>query len=349
MLRREFILTNIKIAPIIRIVRREPEQLEIDRRRWGGRRPGAGRKPGPNPRLRHRSREAFGRGLPCHVTLKVRKDVPSLRSVRLVREVEATFARGCERGEFRLVHYSLQGDHAHLIVEAADRHALGRGMKALGCTTGPSREPDLRALRAGACRSLPRARAQTAARGAECAGLRAAERSPACGQGRSRAVARDRDRSGVVGKMVRRLEEEAESCLSARAFTAPCELAVSPAALVAALATAGGAEGSWIRTRFPRNVISGSRPRPLPGAGACPRSLSSLQSLFRSAGTASWALAGAAHPAIGGNAAPRKAGSAFRSSPPYKERSRNAASSAAPLMIASARAGSGNAWKRRWV
>jgi len=29
------------------------------------------------------------------------------------------------------VHYSLQGNHAHLIVEARDRHALGRGMKAI--------------------------------------------------------------------------------------------------------------------------------------------------------------------------------------------------------------------------
>ena len=125
-------LTSHKIAPIILIVRREPEQLDFDRRRWGGRRPGAGRKPGPSPRLRHRSREPFGRGLPCHVTLKVRKDVPSLRTVRLVKEVERTFARGCERGAFRLVHYSLQGDHAHLIVEAADRDALGRGMKAVG-------------------------------------------------------------------------------------------------------------------------------------------------------------------------------------------------------------------------
>jgi REP element-mobilizing transposase RayT len=51
--------------------------------------------------------------------------------VRLVREIERTFARGCERGEFRLVHYSLQGDHAHLLVEAKDRQALGRGMKSL--------------------------------------------------------------------------------------------------------------------------------------------------------------------------------------------------------------------------
>lgn len=49
-----------------------------------------------------------------------------------MREVERTFAAGCERGDFRLVHYSLQGNHAHLIVEAKDREALGRGMKALG-------------------------------------------------------------------------------------------------------------------------------------------------------------------------------------------------------------------------
>jgi len=113
-------------------MRSRHQQLELGQSRRGGRRPGAGRKPGPNPRIRHRSREKFARGLPCLVTLKVRDDVPSLRSVKLVREVERTFADGCERGEFRLVHYSLQGNHAHLIVEAADREALGRGMKALG-------------------------------------------------------------------------------------------------------------------------------------------------------------------------------------------------------------------------
>ncbi len=82
--------------------------------------------------MRHGSRERFARGLPCHVTLKVRGEVPSLRTVKLVSEVERTFAKGCERGEFRLVHYSLQDDHAHLVVEAEDREALGRGMKAIG-------------------------------------------------------------------------------------------------------------------------------------------------------------------------------------------------------------------------
>jgi REP element-mobilizing transposase RayT len=70
--------------------------------------------------------------LPAHVTLRVRPGVPSLRTVKLVREIERSFARSCERGDFRLVHYSLQGNHAHLIIEADGRDALGRGMKAVG-------------------------------------------------------------------------------------------------------------------------------------------------------------------------------------------------------------------------
>ncbi len=98
---------------------------------WGGRRDGAGRKADPNSGLPHGSRERFKR-LPAHVTLRMRDDVPSLRTAAIVREIEHTFAAGCARPGFRLVHYSLQDTHAHLIVEATDRDALGRGMKALG-------------------------------------------------------------------------------------------------------------------------------------------------------------------------------------------------------------------------
>jgi len=101
-------------------------------RRWGGRREGAGRKPGPRPAVRHLSRAHFRKPLPAHVTLRVRSDLPSLRTGRVVREIERTFEAGCERPGFRLVHYSLQGNHAHLIVEAQDRDALGRGGRILG-------------------------------------------------------------------------------------------------------------------------------------------------------------------------------------------------------------------------
>jgi REP element-mobilizing transposase RayT len=99
--------------------------------RWGGARLGAGRKRDPNSGARHTSRAPFKR-LPAHVTLRMREGIPSLRGTSIVREIERAFARGCARPGFRLVHYSLQGNHAHLIVEAVDADALGRGMKSIG-------------------------------------------------------------------------------------------------------------------------------------------------------------------------------------------------------------------------
>jgi len=98
---------------------------------WGGRRRGAGRKRRPGAGVPHATRARFRR-LPAHVTLRLRSDLPSLRTVAIVRELERSFAAGCARPGFRLAHYSLQGNHAHLIVEATDHAALGRGMKAIG-------------------------------------------------------------------------------------------------------------------------------------------------------------------------------------------------------------------------
>ena len=106
-------------------------ELPLHRGTWGGRRPGAGRKPGPNPAVRHRERERFAGRFPCHVTLKIHEGLPSLRTKRVVREIEQSLAPACERGSFRVVHYSIQSDHGHFIVEATGREALGRGMKSL--------------------------------------------------------------------------------------------------------------------------------------------------------------------------------------------------------------------------
>ncbi len=86
--------------------------------------------------MRHGQRERFAKPLPAHVTLRMGADVPSLRTVPVVRAIEETFARGCARPGFRLVQYSLQGNHAHFIVEARDQRALGRGMMAIGSRLG---------------------------------------------------------------------------------------------------------------------------------------------------------------------------------------------------------------------
>jgi REP element-mobilizing transposase RayT len=117
------------------VMARQPRQLCFTdyRKRigHGGPRPGAGRPRGPRPRVLHREREAVPGDYPVHVTLRVKPELVSLRDIRLVREWRRSLAEACERGNFRVAHYSLQGDHAHLIVEAQGKHALACGMKSI--------------------------------------------------------------------------------------------------------------------------------------------------------------------------------------------------------------------------
>jgi hypothetical protein len=49
-----------------------------------------------------------------------------------VTELERSWREACERRRFRLVHYSIQGDHVHLIVEASSTRDLACGMKSIG-------------------------------------------------------------------------------------------------------------------------------------------------------------------------------------------------------------------------
>jgi hypothetical protein len=75
-------------------------QLPLFRRRGL---PGVGRRPGPNPRVRHRSRADFRGRFPAHVTLKVREGLRTLRDGRIVRALQATLREACEQGHFRVV------------------------------------------------------------------------------------------------------------------------------------------------------------------------------------------------------------------------------------------------------
>jgi REP element-mobilizing transposase RayT len=81
--------------------------------------------------VRHLGRADFRGRFPGHVTLKVRQGLRSLRDGRIVRALEATLREACDQGHFRVVEFSIQGDHLHMLVEAADRKALGCGMKSI--------------------------------------------------------------------------------------------------------------------------------------------------------------------------------------------------------------------------
>ena len=109
-------------------------QLELNLKmpvRWGGAREGAGRKAAARPRVWHRGRAEFPESHPGLVTIRVLRDVPSLRTVRLIREVEHSLRKITKRADFRVAHYSLQHDHVHLLVESEGVAALSNGMKSL--------------------------------------------------------------------------------------------------------------------------------------------------------------------------------------------------------------------------
>jgi putative transposase len=112
---------------------RRPVQLGLPRCAGrGGRREGAGRKPGPQRRTPHRALPPLASRHPVHVTLKVDDALPSLRSAELWPSVEEGLRAGRERDGFRLVHFSVQCHHLHLIVEARDAEALSHGVRGLG-------------------------------------------------------------------------------------------------------------------------------------------------------------------------------------------------------------------------
>jgi putative transposase len=103
-------------------------QLELDFHRWGGIRPGAGRKRSPRGPVPHRARPSHQKANPVHVTLRAARRLPSLRKqvlfVALRRALGAT-----SRSWFRVVHFSVQTDHVHCLVEADDAGSLSRGLR----------------------------------------------------------------------------------------------------------------------------------------------------------------------------------------------------------------------------
>jgi hypothetical protein len=100
--------------------------------RHGGRRRGAGR-PRRSDAQSHVRRPRFDGGRePVHLTIRFARHVWNLRSQRGFACVQRAlrFERGL--GELRVVHFSVQGDHLHLIAEARDHRALARRMQGFG-------------------------------------------------------------------------------------------------------------------------------------------------------------------------------------------------------------------------
>jgi putative transposase len=120
---------------------------EAPTRGRGGVRAGAGRKPKDGrTNVRHARRPPHSRWVPVHVTLRRAKGLPSLRSEVLHAQLKAVIRRGGREG-FRIVEYSVQHDHVHLIVEAEDRKVLSGAMRSFAIRASRSVNRGLRRRR----------------------------------------------------------------------------------------------------------------------------------------------------------------------------------------------------------
>ncbi|MEO1457927.1 MAG: transposase, partial [Pseudomonadota bacterium] len=114
----------------------------------GGARPGAGRKPGKKRRVAHRIRGQLSPHHPVHVTLKIRRELRNLRHKKRGRAIRQALVRCCQRDGFRIVQWSIQHDHLHLIVEADSQPHLSSGIQ--GLSVSIARRLNKLAGRAGA-------------------------------------------------------------------------------------------------------------------------------------------------------------------------------------------------------
>jgi REP element-mobilizing transposase RayT len=117
---------------------RRQQSLDFRPSKRGGARPGAGRPRKTKGRaMEHRTRMSHRKDDPVHVTLRVQKRVPSLRTQLLTERVKEALLeqqkhlRDAGATHFQVVHFTIQEDHLHLIVEAPDKRGIARGVAGL--------------------------------------------------------------------------------------------------------------------------------------------------------------------------------------------------------------------------
>ncbi len=91
-----------------------------------------GRPPKANAGVSHAKRAQLPANAALHITLRVVAEIARARlrtrgAYAAIREAAITVLR---HEAFHIVHLSIQGTHVHLLVEAANREALSRGMQA---------------------------------------------------------------------------------------------------------------------------------------------------------------------------------------------------------------------------
>ena len=112
--------------------RKRHVQQELPLKRRGGKRPGAGRPPkGNRSSERHKTRPKLTGREPILITARIEKNVGNLRRRGIYHALRFALYATTLRDDFRVVHFSIQRTHLHMIVEAKSKEALSRHMQGL--------------------------------------------------------------------------------------------------------------------------------------------------------------------------------------------------------------------------
>src|SRR6187551_1406702 len=99
---------------------------------WGGARRGAGRPriAGRRPPVAHRRRSPHVSRFPVHVTLRAIAGLGTLRASHVFEGIREAL-RAATSDRLRVIHFSVQDDHIHIIAEASEGDAMSLGLRGL--------------------------------------------------------------------------------------------------------------------------------------------------------------------------------------------------------------------------
>lgn len=92
---------------------------------------GAGRPAIHDRGIRHIARDEIRRLTPLHLTVKIEKQKAGLRNKSILKTLHTSIKKARQKG-LKIIHYTLEYDHIHLLVESDNNETLGRGMQSFG-------------------------------------------------------------------------------------------------------------------------------------------------------------------------------------------------------------------------
>lgn len=81
--------------------------------------------------IRHIRRERFSKPTALHLTIKVRDNKADIKNKRILKALHHAIKRA-RLQRLKVIHYTLEYNHAHIVVEAINNKILHKGMQALG-------------------------------------------------------------------------------------------------------------------------------------------------------------------------------------------------------------------------